>query len=262
MADSKRQAEVEAAIERGLSGGGFQVHYQPIYSPKDKRFVSAEALVRLSDAALGPCFPDEFIPVAERCGSIHGIGAFVLEASAAFYVQHKLAQRGIEFIEVNLSVAECTRDGISTRIRDSVLKAGLGMDHVCLEVTETAAAQSSGALARNLKALSAEGFSLALDDYGSGYSNINYLAELPFNYVKLDRGMIVSASKTVRGKFMLEGSIEMCRRMGLKTIAEGVETKEQAVELERLGCDFLQGYYFSRPVSGTDFLKLLDGGGE
>jgi EAL domain-containing protein (putative c-di-GMP-specific phosphodiesterase class I)/GGDEF domain-containing protein len=257
LADRKRNAEVGRAVERGFERNGFSVHYQPIFSIAEQRIVSAEALVRLKDETLGFIPPGEFIPISERNGSIHRIGSFVLDSACAFMGREKLAERGIAFIEINLSVAQCVRPDLPKQVIAAAEKNGIETNRICLEITETAAAGSSGKFVQNLKALSKAGFFLALDDFGTGYSNIKYLMELPFSHVKLDRSMVNAWFESVKGRIMLESSIAMLKRMDMKIVAEDVETAEQVRALTELGCDYLQGYYYSRPVPAPDFIELL-----
>ncbi len=259
LADRKRSAAVERAIGRGFEHDAFKVFYQPIFSTSERRIVSAEALIRLKDGELGFVPPDEFIPISERNGAIHRIGAFVMDSACGFMANQGLAERGIAFIEINLSVAECVRPDLPRQVIEAARTHSLDPSRICLEITETAAAGSSGTLVKNLRALAAAGFSLALDDFGTGYSNIKYLMELPFSHVKLDRSIVNAWFESVKGRIMLESTVGMLKRMDMKIVAEGVETEEQARAMTDLGCDYLQGYYFSKPVPVPDFLRLLEG---
>ena len=258
LADRKRHAAVERAIGRGFEQGNFSVYYQPIYSAAEERIVSAEALVRLKDAELGFVPPGEFIPISERNGTIHRIGAYVFDSTCKLMVDEELSKRGIGFIEINLSVAQCVQPGLPAQVIGMAERHKLETNRICLEITETAAASSSGTLVKNLRALSEAGFFLALDDFGTGYSNIKYLMELPFSHVKLDRSIVNAWFGSVKGRIMLESTVGMFKQMDMKIVAEGVETKEQVQAMTKLGCDYLQGYYFSKPVPATDFLRLLE----
>ena len=126
-----------------------------------------------------------------------------------------------------------------------------------LEITETAAAHSPEILLHNMERLAAAGFELSLDDYGSGYSNMNYMLNLPFKMVKIDKYIVWSAFTDERAKKALTATIQMIKSLGMTVLAEGVEDRAQAALLSELGCDYLQGYYFSRPVKKNEFLMLM-----
>ncbi len=257
LADKKRGAVIERAINLGFEKNGFSVFYQPIFSAVDHRMVSAEALVRLKDDKLGYISPSEFIPISEHNGTIHRIGDFVFDSVCAFMREEKLVEKGVGFIEINLSVAQCVQADIVKKIMDMTKKRGIDANRICLEITETAAAGTTGKLVQTLRALAEAGYYLALDDFGTGYSNIKYLMELPFSHVKLDRSIVYSWFDSDSGRIMLESSVSMFKRMNIKIVAEGVESAEQAHAMTELGCDYLQGYYFSKPVSTENFMALL-----
>jgi EAL domain-containing protein (putative c-di-GMP-specific phosphodiesterase class I) len=129
--------------------------------------------------------------------------------------------------------------------------------YLCFEITETAAVNAPDIMHTNMKALSLQKTSFALDDYGSGFTDLNYIMVLPFSLIKLDKGLIHAGFKTGEGRIALESTIALIKRLGRSIVAEGVETEEQASALTMLGCDYLQGFYFSKPLNESDFLKLL-----
>jgi EAL domain-containing protein (putative c-di-GMP-specific phosphodiesterase class I) len=258
LTNKRREAEIELAIKRAIAHDGFQIFLQPIFSVPEQRIVSAEALLRLIDDRLGPIPPAEFIPIAERNGSILEIGSFLIDWVCAFLNDYNLEQRGIQFLEINLSIAQCIRHDLCEHIAEICKRNLIRPEQLCFEVTETTAATSPEILTANLKSLSRSGYVFALDDYGTGYSNINHLLELPFSFAKLDRSIVAARFTSVKGRIMLESIIDMLKKMDMKIIAEGVETGDQARVLTDLGCDLLQGYYFSRPVPSEDFLRLLE----
>jgi len=258
LADKKREAAIERAIKRAIEQKTFMVYYQPIFSILEQKIVSAEALVRLNDEELGFIPPDEFIPISERNGTIQKIGTFVLDAASAFMSKQARMSNGIKFIEINLSVAQCIQPDLPVQVRGVTARYQIAPSQICFEVTETAAATSPEKLIQNLKSLSESGFSIALDDYGTGYSNIQYLMDLPFKYAKLDRSMVNAWEESEKGKITMESTISMFKKMNLKIIAEGIETEEQARIMASLGCDYIQGYFYSKPVPEKDFLVLLD----
>ena len=207
LANKKRETEIERAIRRALARKTFAVYYQPVYSVAEQRIVAAEALVRLNDPDLGFIPPDEFIPISERNGTILEIGSFVLKSACEFIRDQRLEEKGVRFVEINLSMVQCIQRSLPREVNDTVRACGIRSDQVCLEITETAAASSPDTLKQNLKLMVADGLSFALDDFGTGYSNINSLMEMPLSYVKIDRSMVQGWFDSDKGKIILESSI-------------------------------------------------------
>lgn len=254
---------IENKIQEALVRHRFQVWYQPIWNREKGCVRSAEALIRLYDDELGYISPMEFIPIAEQNGTIIEIGAFVLEEVCRFYQEQKLNEKGIDYIEVNLSAVQCMNSGLVEAFEKILEKYGLDAKHINLEITESATADNQGMLMGTVHALAKKDFSFSLDDYGTGYSNISYMYEMPFSIIKLDKSILWKAMNPNTGKrdknamVFLENTLRMLQEMHYKTLAEGVETKEQKILLEKLGCDFFQGYYFSKPVPGNVFLDYI-----
>lgn len=257
LRDKTRETQVERAVERAIKNKSFEVFYQPIYSNEKERFISAEALIRLNDSRLGRISPDEFIPIAEKDGSIIAIGRFVFEEVCRLLHKYDLSRFGIDYIQVNLSVIQCMQENMANELIEIMKLYNIKADRVRLEITETAAANSPRMLHENMNRLYEEGIRFALDDFGTGYSNINSLADLPLDTIKIDKSMVWAAAENKKAKIILESSVAMIKKMKMRIVAEGIETKEQAEELKSLGCDCLQGYYFSKPVPCQSFLELL-----
>lgn len=254
----KRRAKIKHAIHRAVRNNAFQVYYQPIFSTECGCINSAEALVRLFDDDLGFISPEEFIPISEEDGSILKIGDFVLETVCKFIKENEITKKGIKYIEVNVSVIECMKQDMAKRVSDKIAKYGLRPGQINLEITETATLNSPEMLGINMNQLVSGGVKFSLDDYGSGYSNINYLIELPFNLIKVDKNIVWSSFKNEKAGIALESSIDMIRRLGFSIVAEGIETQYQADKLASMGCEFLQGYFYSKPLSPEKFLEFLD----
>ncbi|MGN0812430.1 MAG: EAL domain-containing protein [Candidatus Coproplasma sp.] len=254
---SRRRERVEYAIQNALKNGGFEVYYQPIYSVAEKRVSSCEALLRLIDAELGFIGPDEFIPIAEETGRIVEIGHFVMEEVCRFIKDDSPQQYGIDFIDVNLSVIQCMHPEITEDINNIIAMYAVPRNMVNLEVTETASAKSYALLQSRLKELHRSGFTISLDDFGSGFSSVEYLINFPFDIVKLDKALVWAYMSTEKYEPILKHYMPMLHGLGLKIVAEGVETKEMLEALEDLGCDYIQGYYFSRPIPKAKFLEYI-----
>lgn len=253
----RRNNKIELAMNRALANGDFEVYYQPIYSVRKKRFCSAEALLRLKDEEMGFISPDEFIPMAEKTGLIFEIGEFVFRKVCDMMARERVNERGIEYIEINLSPVQCIEEDLHTKLLTIMDEYDIPYDMVNLEITETATISSEEVLRHNIEPLLVNGVTFSLDDYGTGYSNISNVISYPFHIIKIDKSMVWSAMDDERAMRALRHTVAMIKDLDINIVAEGVETLEQASLLGELGCGFLQGYYFSKPVPEKDFVKLI-----
>lgn len=255
--NSQRRKDVERAIENALKNGGFWVCYQPIFNVEAGKILSCEALIRLRDEKLGDIFPDEFIPIAERNGSIIDIGKFVFENACSFIMDKRAEELGIEFVQVNLSVVQCMRPSLAGELRKIMSSYGVKPEQICLEITETASAFTPHIMEKTIQEISDAGIMLALDDFGTGYSNMNNLLRFPFRFVKFDKEIVWNSFETIKGQIAFEGAIAMIKKLGLEIVAEGVEKQEQSRRLIGYNCEYLQGYLFSKPVKMDEFFETV-----
>ncbi|MDE7477178.1 MAG: EAL domain-containing protein [Lachnospiraceae bacterium] len=234
-----------------------EVFFQPIYSIHTKKFVSAEALVRIrkEDGSIIP--PGMFIPIAEETGMIVRLGERVFEKVCEFITRHSPDQYGVEYIEINLSVVQCEAKSLAKCYSDIMDKYEINPAFINLEITESASILMKKTLLDNMKALINYGVSFSLDDFGNGQSNLNYIVDMPVHIVKFDRDMTQAYFESEKAKYVLQAATDMIQGLGLKVVAEGVETAEQLKELERLGIDYIQGYYFSKPIEEKRYLEFL-----
>ena len=258
LSEARREHKLMQVMKNALRKNNFMVYYQPIFSVKEKRYTSAEALIRLIDPELGFISPDEFIPLAERCGLILEIGEFVFRQVCQFIRDARVWERGINFIDVNLSAVQCMQEHLYKQLIGIMDEYGLDYRYINLEVTETAALYSGDAFQNNMMRLMECGVKFSLDDYGTGYSNLENLIKYPFYTIKLDKSMVWGAMESEKAMCALKHTISMIGEMKNLIIAEGVETKEQAQMLAEMGCDYFQGYYYSKPVNKKDFLIKLE----
>lgn len=252
-----RKLLVQKLLREAVDHDGFEMYYQPIYSVREGKIISAEALIRLKNTDHGFISPEEFIPIAEQNGLIMRIGEFVFRSVCRFIKENNLGKFGIEFVEVNLSVVQCMQEKLHRQLLDIMGEYGVTPEQINLEITETAEATRMDAFQKNVFALTDEGIHFSLDDYGTGYSNINFLYKFPFNIVKIDKSLLWGAFENEKAMITLESSIEMAKRLNLEVVVEGVETEEHIELLKELGCEYLQGYYFSKPIPGKDFLQYV-----
>lgn len=253
----RRENKIEQILQQALWDKKFEVYYQPIYSVKDKCYRSAEALIRLYDEELGFVSPEEFIPMAEKNGMILEIGEFAFRSVCKLAAEKKIWEYGIDYIEVNLSVVQCMQECLHEnliRIMDEYQ-----VPHKCinLEITETAAVVSKETLLLNMEQLLRSDITFSLDDYGTGYSNISNIIRYPFDLIKIDKSMVWSAMEDEKAIRMLKHTVAMLKDLDLHIVAEGVETEKQAKELAEMGCDYFQGYLFSKPVPADVFLDKV-----
>lgn len=257
MEYKRRTIYIEHTLRRGLMENRFDVYYQPIYSVYEGKVIGAEALIRLKDEKGRFISPEDFIPIAEKNGTILRIGEFVFESVCRTLSQINLKEYGIKKIDINLSVAQCMQELFSEQILAINSIYQIPASIINLEITETAAAHTPDILLRNVQSLANAGFELSLDDYGSGYSNMNYMLNLPFKMIKIDKYIVWAAFADQRAEKALAATIKMIKSIGMTVLAEGVEEKDQAEWLINLGCDYLQGYYYSKPVPKDEFLDIM-----
>ena len=252
--------QVLAVLTKAVREKAFNVVYQPIWSSEARRFASAEALVRLQDCGeLGFISPEIFIPMAEHQGMIDEIGSIVFEKVCSFAAENRLWEKGINYIEVNLSGMQSVDPGLPAQLSAVMQKYGIDPKFVNLEITETASIDGGELLDANMKSLRSLGCHFSMDDFGTGYSNLAQMARVHFELVKLDKSLIWPAfgENPEEPMVILESCITMILQLGAHIVAEGVETQEQAEFLSQHGVSYLQGYFYSKPIPGEAFLEKI-----
>ena len=257
LAKKSRELKILQIMKKAVRRGDFYVVYQPIYSFEQNRFTTAEALVRLENDELGEVSPEEFIPIAERHGMILQIGEFVFETVCRFVLHHRIWEKGIEYIHVNLSVIQCMQEKLADQLFRIMDLYNLDYRYINLEVTESAAIASSEVLMANMARLIERNMNFSLDDFGTGFSNTATLIKYPFHTIKLDKGMVWDAMHNGKAEIILRNTIEMVKMLNMEIVAEGAETPEQVEKLREMGVDFVQGFYYSKPISRDDFIQLI-----
>lgn len=253
----RQEKSIEKAVEKAIANDTIQVYYQPIFNTEKQCYTSAEALVRLTDEELGSIPPDIFIPIAEKNGTIVKLGLMIFEKVCHFIAKENLRETTIEYIEINVSVVQCMQQNFVDELLQIMRRYNVGTDQINLEVTETAAANSLVILQENIESLHTRGISFSLDDYGSGYSTLGYIHQFPFNIIKLDRLMVWDAFANEKAGITLKYTVGMLKELKVRIVAEGVETQEQKAYLEAIGCDYLQGWYYSKAVPEDEFMQLI-----
>ena len=255
-----KEQELAGEMIAALEGGQFVPYFQPQYRYATGRMIGAEVLARWNHPAKGLLGPTEFIPVFERNGLIATFDYYMWE-QACRCLRMWIDGRGIEGaprLSVNLSRADIYRSDLCTYLEGLVERYEVPAELLHLEITESAYMEAPEQLIGAVTKLRAAGFVVEMDDFGSGYSSLNTLKDVPVDVLKLDMGFL-GASASSRGGLILASVVRMARWLDLPLIAEGVETKQQAAYLASVGCDYMQGYLFSKPVDRETFEKLLEG---
>lgn len=250
------QNNIDAIIERAIEEESFEVYYQPIYSVSEGRFVSAEALIRLFDSQHGFISPEALIVAAEQNGAIHKIGEFVFDKVCQFIASDDFSRLGLDYIEVNLSVAQIMNSDLPENYLAIMDKYHIPTNKINLEITETAAAYAQDVMMENLNKLTQAGISFSLDDYGTGYSNMKRVIQLPFKIIKLDKSF-VNEKNNPKVWIFVSNTVKMLKDMNMEIVVEGVETQEMLDAFSDLKCDFIQGYFFSKPIPKNDFVAFM-----
>jgi len=254
------QADLHAAAVRTLSlahdltealnSDQLTLYYQPLVSLEDGRRIGYEALMRWRHPGLGLVSPDEFIGLAEKTGIIRRIGQWGLRRAAQDWPQLRAAHpEGTPlFVSVNLSAPEMCSPGIVDQIHECLQHCGMPMTALRIELTETTVVNNVDAVIDSINRLRAWGAGVALDDFGTGYAGLDYLQNMAFSSIKIDRAFVQQMHTSNRSFHIIQSALELSRRLGIHSVAEGIEDAQTAQALGALGCDIGQGYYFSRPL--------------
>ena len=252
------EQEIRDETRHAMDNGEFVVFYQPVYGIKAKKYVSAEALVRWNHPTKGMISPGKFIPVFERNGFIAELDIYVLEQVCKYHLKRR--ENGLEPfpISVNISRMSLYNPQLFDIISDLAEKYGIEPKFFRIEITETAYNDNPAQLLETVNKLRAKGFPVLMDDFGSGYSSLNTLKDIPIDLLKLDMKFMQGFESSERVKTIVTSIARMSRWLNVPMLAEGVETKEQYLFLKSIGCSYIQGYYFSRPTPEREFTEAID----
>ncbi len=227
-----------------------EVYLQPIVRADNHQIIGAEALARIRDKDGNRIMPGEFIRVAEQNGAINQMGEQIFKKTCEYIKDNYLEKMGISWINVNLSPTQFMNNSLAFKYNSIIEKSGIDVGLIHLEITEDAMVDQM-VLLRQIQAMKERGFRFVLDDYGKGYSNLDRLKDIPFINIKLDMAIVRDYCNKPDG--LLPSLVQTFKTMGFTVTAEGIETKEMADEMYKIGCDFLQGYLFSPPVPIEEF---------
>ncbi len=249
--------QLEEQMHGALSRGEFKLCYQPKIELSSGRIIGAEALLRWHNPVLGEVSPKSFIPIAEQTGMIVPIGRFVLTTALEVAVAWRERLGPAFTLAVNLSPRQFRDPNLVGFIERAILQSGLPATSLELEITEGVLMSGHAYIDNALARLNDLGVSIAMDDFGTGYSSLSYLRSYPFDVLKIDREFVSDITDDPGDRELVNAAIAMAHGLGLKVVAEGVETREQLKYLVSLGCDYGQGYLFSKPVSASELTTLL-----
>ena len=253
---------LETDLRYGIEKQEFEVYYQPIMNLNPIKLVGFEALIRWQHPDKGFISPGEFIPVAENTGLIIPIGKIVLE-KVCQQIQtwkKKFQQITILKIAVNLSSKQFKNAYILQEIDEVMERTGLTSNNLKLEITETSLIDHSQETIKLLKQLKQRNLEICLDDFGTGYSSLSYLHRFPVDTLKIDRSFINCIGQPEENLEIIQSIIHLAHNLGMNVVAEGIETEEQLIYLQKLNCDFGQGYLFNRPLTAQETENLLRDG--
>lgn len=248
---------IEKMVNDAIENNRIEVYYQPIYSTEKHIFTSAEALVRIRDDKGKIIPPATFIEIAELNGTILKLGEIIFDNVCTFIETSDVLQYGLEYIEVNLSVVQCEHEDLAKEFIEIMRKHNISGETINLEITETATLASKKKLIANMIALRNYGVGFSLDDFGTGQSNLNYIVDMPVDIVKFDKEMTTAYFESTKAKYVMDAAMHMIHGMKLDIVSEGVETAEQLDTMEELGIQYIQGYYFSKPLSQNEYLEFI-----
>jgi len=254
----QERVRLETELRDAVQSDQIYVVYQPQIEPRSGRVVAVEALARWNHPVLGQVSPDKFIPIAEESGLITQIGERVLrEACKQTRAWQKAGYQRLH-VAVNISAQQFTQDNFEAAVFDALEYSGLKPGYLELEITENIVMENVSRVICKLNNLRAQGIQIAIDDFGTGYSSLRYLEDLPLDTLKIDRSFVNKLNHHDPQHSLVNTIILMASSFGITTVAEGVETRQQLQSVVELGCDYIQGYCYSRPVPASTLTSVID----
>ena len=245
----------ENNLKNALENNEFELYYQPIVNIPQGTIAGCEALIRWNSPTLGFTPPDQFIALAEKTGLIIPLGKWITEQACRAAQEFRKHQN--IYMSINLSAVQFESESFMKDIDNAVKNAGISNDCIKLEITESILMTNPELAEISLNKLKAAGFSIAIDDFGTGYSSFSYLHRFPIDTLKIDQSFVNAMFTNERSMEIVRTVSLLAKNLGMKIIAEGIEEKNESEQLDEFGCDFGQGYLYSRPVPFDEFLELL-----
>ncbi|WP_309642868.1 EAL domain-containing protein [Phenylobacterium sp.] len=254
---AKERFSLEQDLRQAIAREQLTLNFQPVVDLESGRVVGAEALLRWRHAELGLVSPGEFIPILEQSGLIDEVGQWVLNAACReARAWQDMGLTGLK-MAVNLSARQFADPSLNTTIVRTLERHRLAPGALEVELTETAAMEDAARTRRLVEELRALGVSVAIDDFGAGYSSLSYLKNLPFSKLKIDREFVTKIDERRDSQAICRALVELSRGLDIQVLAEGAETREEVETLRGLGCFLIQGFYFARPMTSEDFVRTV-----
>jgi EAL domain-containing protein (putative c-di-GMP-specific phosphodiesterase class I)/GGDEF domain-containing protein len=263
IADLYREIRIEEAMKEALEKHTLEVYLQPVYSVTQNKFTSAEALLRFTHPVLGKISPGEMIPLAEKNGMIVKIGEYVLDEVCRFIKENDIREtENLEYVSINVSATEMLQNTFPKEVIRTINKYGIDPSAIVFEMTEYVVVTSNDAVRRNMNKLQDFGVGFTLDDFGSGFSNIESIMKLPFTTIKLDRSLLTECFYNEKSSIILDRTVKLIHELGMYALVEGVETAFQYDMINKLRADYSQGYYNAFPMPMQECLDFVVKSGE
>lgn len=251
------QLNIESALHKALERGEFTIYYQPKFDSKDKTVIGSEALIRWENSDYGLLPPSQFVPIAEENGLIIPIGEWVLESICNQLNDWKTAGLNPAPVAINISARQLEQRGFVNSICAILEKSNIENELLEIELTESILIKNSQKTSNKLVKLRKKGMKVAIDDFGTGYSSLAYLSNFPFDKLKIDQSFIRDITTDKTAASLATSIISMAHGLGVRVIAEGVETEDQLNFLRDYECDEIQGFYFSKPITADEFTEMI-----
>jgi EAL domain-containing protein (putative c-di-GMP-specific phosphodiesterase class I) len=252
-ADVQQNFDMLRDLRLALANDELELFFQPKVDARSGKVTAAEALLRWNHPTLGMVMPGQFVPLAERSGLIGPLGNWVVEAACK--QARAWRDKGLRMrVAINLSAHQMRQDDIADRIADALARHRIHPALLTCEITESAAMEDTGATQETFRRLGEMGTHLSIDDFGTGYSSLSYLRQLPAEELKIDASFVKDVDHSADARAVVDAVVKLAHALGLKVVAEGVETARQQKVLVELGCDELQGFHFARPMTARALL--------
>ena len=257
LLNTKLLVTQDKSIKSALEDDEFFLLFQPIVDLKRKKLIGCEALIRWADSSGAMIPPTEFIPRAESTGLIVDLGYWIVQKACEFQMTMVQQFQQPIFVSINLSGKQFEDPFLVDSLADIMIKSGIEHDKVKFEITESLLMENPDLASDALNRLKKTGASLAIDDFGTGYSSFSYLHRFPFDTLKIDRSFVSAMSTNIKSNEIVKTLVNLSHDLKMDVVAEGIESKFEVDMLSHHGADFGQGYYFSKPMAESDFLKML-----
>lgn len=253
-----RRAEIEKAVKRGIGGDNFRVMFEPIYTKEDLSICAAQAVLEFEDNELGKLSAGEFLPIAEQTGIIEELGWFTMENSMYFLGGGIAEEMGLEFIEIGLSSVQLIKSDFISRVRELLSRYGVRPSQVVFDISESAASTEQDVLGNVMTKLEADGIRFFIDEYGSGFFNVQSVSTLSFEGAKVDAALVAqTGGRPTQNKIIMENRLKIMNQMGKIILIDKVDSQDKLDNIKGVKADYLKGRFFSEPITKNEFIAIL-----